>query len=193
MTKIRHFFETWKSYKSDLKSRNKTWYFLVDTTEMIVVALFFAVLIRKFIVQTSVIPSESMVSTLQVGDRLFVNKMSYYFSDPDRGDIVVFKSMEPGDKRELVKRCVGLPGETIKVERGVIYVDGKAVSFPGVVIARDYDFYGPYTIPQGHYFMMGDNRAYSKDSRYWGTVSDDHILGSAWYIFWPFPRAQLLH
>jgi signal peptidase I len=193
MTKIRHLFERWKSYKSDLKSRNKTWYFLVDTTEMIVVALFFAVLIRKFIVQTSVIPSESMVSTLQVGDRLFVNKMSYYFSDPDRGDIVVFKSMEPGDKRELVKRCVGLPGETIKVERGVIYVDGKAVSFPGVVIARDYDFYGPYTIPQGHYFMMGDNRAYSKDSRYWGTVSDDHILGSAWYIFWPFSRAQLLH
>ncbi len=193
MSKIRLLFQRWKSFKLRLQTTHRLWFIVVDTIEMIIVALFFALLIRKFIVQTSVIPSESMVSTLQIGDRLFVDKLSYRFCDPKRGDIVVFKSMEPGDKRELVKRCVGLPGETIVVERGVIYVDGKAVSFPGVVIARDYDFYGPYQIPQGNYFMMGDNRAYSKDSRYWGPVSRDHVLGNAWYVFWPFSRAQLLH
>ncbi len=193
MSKIRHLFQRWKSFKSALKTTHRTVFVIVDTIEMILVALVFALLIRKFIIQTSVIPSESMVSTLQIGDRLFVNKLVYRFCDPQRGDIVVFKSMEAGDDRELVKRCVGLPGETILVQRGVIYVNGRAISFPGVVVARDYDFFGPYHIPAGHYFMMGDNRAYSRDSRYWGTVSRDHVLGEAWYVFWPFSRAQILH
>jgi signal peptidase I len=193
LVRIREIFSAWKLAKQRLKAKNKLAYAVVDLVEMLVVALICALLIRKFIVQTSVIPSESMVSTLQVRDRLFVNKLTFRFREPKRGDIVVFKSVEPGDDKEIVKRCVALPLETVVVERGVVYVDGKVVSFPGVVIHRDYDFFGPYTVPEGHYFMMGDNRAYSKDSRYWGTVPRTHVLGTAWVVFWPFSRMQVLH
>jgi signal peptidase I len=188
----------WESYKNNLKQTNRLKYRLVDTVEVIVVALAMALVIRHFVIQTSVIPSPSMVPTLMVEDRLFVNKFIYRFSPVQRGDIVVFDSPN-GDGKDYVKRCVGLPGDNLRVIDGDIYINGKLLVFPGSTILQDQSNFGPVDVPQDSYFMMGDNRKNSYDSRFWGPnglggfVKKDHIKGKALFTFWPFSRMRPLH
>jgi signal peptidase I len=191
LSRIRHFRDRWRQYKLDLQEKSIWQYRIVDALETIVVALAMALLIRKFIVQASIVPSTSMVPTFLVGDRLFVNKFIYRFQTPERGDIVVFASVV--DDKDYVKRCVGLPGETIEIRRGDIYINGKLIFLPGVDVQRDYDYMDPVKIPPESYFMMGDNRGGSSDSRFWGFVPASHLLGKAWFTFWPLSRMQLLH
>jgi signal peptidase I len=191
LSRIRTARDRWHHYKLALHARSVWQYRVVDGIETIVVALAMALLIRKFIIQASIVPSTSMVPTFLVGDRLFVNKFIYRFKTPQRGDIVVFRSVV--DDKDYVKRCVGLPGETLEVRRGDIYVNGKLVILPGVNVQRDYDYMDPVKIPADSYFMMGDNRGSSSDSRYWGFVPDSHLLGKAWFTFWPLSRMQVLH
>jgi len=181
----------WINFKAQIKSQSVLKYWVVEGIESISFALIFALLIRHFIVMVSVVPTTSMVPTLKVGDRLLVNRMVFRFREPQRGDIVVFKSVV--DDRDYVKRLIALPGETIEVRKGIVYINGQEISFPGVNIQYDYDFQDPVTVPPNHFFMMGDNRANSADSRIWGFVPRANLEGTAWFTFWPIDRMQPLH
>jgi signal peptidase I len=147
-------------------------------------ALVFGV-VRPFVLEAFYIPSESMVPTLEVGDRVFVNKFVYRFGEPQRGDIVVFKSVEGGEE-ELIKRIVALPGDKIAVQDGVLFVNGEPQEEPYLNAQfSDSEHFGPTTVSGGEVFVMGDNRDNSRDSRFFGPVPIENIEGEAFVSFWP--------
>jgi signal peptidase I len=144
--------------------------------------------VRPFVVEAFYIPSESMVPTLRVGDRVLVNKFIYRFTEPERGDVVVFQSVE-GDGQDLIKRVVGVPGDEISVRRGRLLVNGEPQKEPYLNKKYpDRSFAARTTVPEGHVFVMGDNRANSSDSRIFGPVSKEKIEGEAFLLFWPPDR-----
>ena len=151
-------------------------------------------IIRPFVAEAYYIPSKSMVPTLEVGDRVLVNKFIYRFEAPKRGDIVIFDSVEGNKQETLIKRVIGLPGDKIQLRHGTLFLNGQRQNEPYVVnspCARGVPktcSYGPVTVPKGHYFLMGDNRAGSEDSRYFGSVPRDDIKGEAFLRFWPPDR-----
>jgi signal peptidase I len=129
-----------------------------------------------------------MVPTLKYGDRVLVNKFIYRFTEPQRGDIIVFKSVE-GDGQDLIKRVVGVPGDEIAVRGGTLFVNGEPQKEPYVNKKYpDRSFYAPTTVPKDHVFAMGDNRANSQDSRVFGPVPEKNIEGEAFLRFWPPDR-----
>ena len=145
--------------------------------------------VRPFVVEAFYIPSESMVPTLRVGDRVLVNKFIYRFTEPQRGDVVVFKSVE-GDSEDLIKRVVGVPGDKISVRRGKLFVNGEPQKEPYVNKKfPDRSFFAPKTVPKDHVFVMGDNRTNSLDSRFFGPVPEGNLIGEALFRFWPPGRA----
>ena len=186
---------------------NKSMQSFRDTIEAIVVALLLAFVIRAFIVQAFKIPSGSMLETLQIGDHLLVSKFAYDVrlpssiwldttdgkviyktGDPQRGDIIVFK-YPVDESKDFIKRVIGLPGETVELRDKVVYIDGKPLEEPYVRHTRAdmmpvRDNFGPYTVPEGCYFMLGDNREGSHDSRWWGPVKREKIVGKALFIYW---------
>ncbi len=144
--------------------------------------------VRPFVVEAFWIPSASMVPTLKYGDRVLVNKFIYRFTEPQRGDIIVFKSVE-GDGQDLIKRVVGVPGDEIAVRGGKLFVNGEPQKEPYVNKKYpDRSFYAPTTVPKDHVFAMGDNRANSQDSRVFGPVPEKNIEGEAFLRFWPPDR-----
>jgi signal peptidase I len=144
--------------------------------------------VRPFVVEAFWIPSASMVPTLKYGDRVLVNKFIYRFTEPQRGDIIVFKSVE-GDDQDLIKRVVGVPGDEIAVRGGKLFVNGEPQKEPYVNKKYpDKSFYAPTTVPKDHVFAMGDNRANSQDSRVFGPVPEKNIEGEAFLRFWPPDR-----
>lgn len=168
-----------------------------NTVEWLIVlgsAVVVALVLRAFLFQAFYIPSASMEETLLINDRVLVNKLSYRLHDIHRGDVVVFSRPEndPGEFQDLIKRVIGLPGETIEARGNTIFIDGHALIEPylssGEVIA-DFD---PVTIPEGEIFVMGDNRDNSGDSRLFGTIEEDRVTGRAFFLFWPFSRAGSL-
>lgn len=191
-----HYIQTLKSRWFDLKARlrrfNVGLYWVAEALETFGVALVLALLIRSLIVRTSYVYSGSMIPTLNIKDRVFVNLTAFWFGKPARGEIILFRSPY-NDGKEFVKRVIGLPGETVELKRGVVYVNNHVVDFPGVDIQQDYSFFGPVTIPTGSYFVLGDNRGNSADSRVWGYVKKSDLVGSAVFTFWPLRRMQLLH
>ncbi|HHX50755.1 MAG TPA: signal peptidase I [Clostridia bacterium] len=164
-------------------SRSAVW----ELVESVAIAVILALLIRLFLIQPFYIPSGSMEPTLQVGDRIIVNKLSTRFRDPERGQVLVFKY--PLDiSRDYIKRVVGLPGETFEIRQGRVYIDGQLLEedyLPGDLSHSDY---GPVQIPEHSYFMLGDNRGNSQDSRVWGALPDNLIVGRAVVVFWPLNR-----
>lgn len=178
-----------------------------DTIEAVVVALLLAFVIRAFVVQAFKIPSGSMLETLQIGDHLLVTKFAYdvrlpsniwldttdgkvlmQTGDPERGDIIVFKFPED-EQKDFIKRVVALPGETIEIRNKVVYINGEEIDEPYVRHTKVdntpiRDNYGPYTVPEDRYFVMGDNREGSYDSRWWGPVKREKIVGKALVIYW---------
>ena len=169
--------------------------------EAIIIALVLALIIRTFIIQAFKIPSGSMLETLQIGDHLLVNKFLYGLKwpfgdnyaiqgvDPERGDIVVFKYPNNRDI-DYIKRIIGVPGDTIEIRNKQLIRNGQAISEsyirhsqPNLMLPVR-DNYGPVTVPAGKYFMMGDNRDDSQDSRFWGFVDRLELHGKAWRIYW---------
>ena len=160
-------------------------------------ALFFAFLIKTFFLQVFFIPSESMTPTLEKGDRVAVNKLSYRLHDVRRGDIIVFERppSEPTDPaiKDLIKRVIGLPGETVSGDdSGHVLINGKRLNEPYLPKGVTTSQFDEYKIPADHYWVMGDNRANSKDSRYFQAIDDDLIVGRAFVRLWPLSSIGLL-
>ena len=157
-------------------------------------AVILAFLIDTFVIVNAQIPSGSMENTIMTGDRVFGNRLAYKFSDPKRFDIIIFKY--PDDESQLfIKRIIGLPGETVEIHDGNIYINGSDTPLEDVDIKEPMEgSFGPYTVPEGCYFVMGDNRNNSRDSRYWENtfVSEDEILGKAVFRYWPLNKMKLL-
>ena len=157
-----------------------------EYAEAIIIAVLLALLIRTFVVQAFTIPSGSMIPTLLVGDYILVNKFIYRFKDPERGDVIVFKY--PWDeKRDFIKRVVGLAGEEIVIKGRTVFANGKPLDDPRAYYqdsASSQQEYGPVVVPPGSYFVMGDNRDNSQDSRYWGFLKREKIRGKAFMIYW---------
>ena len=157
-----------------------------------------AIIIRSFIIAPYKIPSGSMRPTLMEGDRIMVSKFLYHFKEPERGDIIVFKF--PNDpKRPFIKRLVGLEGEKLEIVDGGILIDDQPVNDGSFISKNDYlnrGTYGrsgaPLQVPEGQYFVLGDNSAASADSRVWGFVPERMVIGRAVCIWWPPKRMQLL-
>ena len=174
------------------------------------VALGLALGIQAFIVKPFKIPSESMVPTLSIGQRVLVDRVSYRLSEPHRGDIVVFKPPAGADANvcgadnppdqacpratpersdtNFIKRVVAEPGDRLKVLNGRVYIDGKQQREPYArpdANCQICDLPKEIRIPPGHFFMMGDNRGQSADSREWGPVPEDSIIGGAFFTYWP--------
>lgn len=178
---------------------------LREYAEAIIIAIILALFIRTFIVQAFKIPSGSMMDTLQIGDHILVNKFLYGtkipFTDinilpirePQRLDIIVFKYPED-ESKDFIKRVIGEPGDVVEVRKKKLYVNGTPlyetytiqrdleIHPPGIGSPRDH--FGPFTVPPGSYFVMGDNRDQSLDSRFWGTVKFEKIKGKAFLIYW---------
>lgn len=157
----------------------------LEMVKVIVIALILAVVIKTFVFGTFWIPSESMVPTVNVNDKIITTNFSYWTNGPQRGDIVVFKY--PKDtKKTYVKRCIGCPGEVIEFKDSKLYVDGNLVEEPYLPTGLEFSDYGPVLVPEGCYFMCGDNRNRSADSRVWGYVEKKLIIGKAQLVYWPF-------
>ena len=161
---------------------------------VIIGAVILAFLIDTFVIVNAQIPSGSMENTIMTGDRVFGNRLAYKFSDPKRFDIIIFKY--PDDESQLfIKRIIGLPGETVEIHDGNIYINGSDTPLEDVDIKEPMEgSFGPYTVPEGCYFVMGDNRNNSRDSRYWENtfVSEDEILGKAVFRYWPLNKMKFL-
>ncbi|WP_347277516.1 signal peptidase I [Pseudanabaena sp. FACHB-2040] len=148
--------------------------------------------IRHFVAEARYIPSGSMEPTLEVNDRLVIEKISYHFNQPERGDIVVFWPPEslfpPGQRRDaFIKRVIGLPGDTVEVREGQVFVDGTALEEDYIKAPPNYEW-GPETVPEASYLVLGDNRNSSYDSHAWGYVPYENIIGRAVVRFWPPDR-----
>lgn len=196
----------------------KPWY--REWSEALIVAVVLALIIRTFLFQAFKIPSGSMLDTLLIGDHLLVNKFIYgtkipgaddrYLSirDPERGDVIVFEFPEDEGKsyferRDFIKRVIGLPGDLIEVKAKQVYVNGQPFSIPQELhkdqemipsVASPRDFVGPIKVPDDNYFVMGDNRDFSFDSRFWGYVHKSKIKGLAFIKYWSWDsKGDLLH
>ena len=155
----------------------------------IVVALLLALFINKVLIVNATVPTGSMENTIMPDDRIVANRLSYVMGDPERGDIVVFRYPDdPTGKTLYVKRVIGLPGDTVSVFEGIVFINGVMLTEP-YVKEEAYGDFGPYTVPEGCYFMMGDNRNNSLDSRYWQNtfVEQDDLLGKVVFRYYPHP------
>jgi signal peptidase I len=167
---------------------------MIEWVLVIAGALVVALLIKTFLFQAFYIPSESMEPTLIDRDRVIVNKLSYRLHPVNRGDLVVFDrppNEPPTEIDELIKRVIALEGETIEGRDGVVYIDGQRLHEP-YVADGNFGSFGPVTVPDGHVFVMGDNRTNSRDSRIFGPIDEDLIVGRAFVRVWPIGRFAFL-
>ena len=156
---------------------------LREVAETVIPAVIIALIINLFLAQATQVLGQSMEPNLHSSQRVVVEKVTYrFFHGPRRGDIVVIDL--PGQTEMLIKRVVGLPGETIEVRSGKVYIAGEQIDETWTVNPGGSN-YGPQTIPPLHVFVMGDNRGASNDSRSFGPVFIDHIVGHAWFSYWP--------
>lgn len=167
---------------------------LLQWAAVLITAAVLALFINNVLVVNAEIPSGSMENTIMPGDRVFGNRLAYTFGEPKRFDIIIFRY--PDDESQLfIKRIIGLPGETVEIRDGNIYIDGSADPIDDVATKEPMEgSFGPYTVPDGCYFVMGDNRNNSKDSRYWEHtfVTEDEILGKAVFRYWPLNKMKFL-
>ena len=165
-----------------------------ETIETIVWAFVLAMIIRTFIVQAFWIPSGSMIPTLEVGDRVLVAKFWNWFFPPSRGALYVFRYPVDRD-RDFVKRVIAVPGDVVDIRDGVVYINNEPTEEPYVKYHDHFTLQAgrpypevPFTVPEGHYFMLGDNRPNSQDGRFWGFVPAEDIHGPVFFRYWPLTR-----
>jgi signal peptidase I len=182
----------------------QNWRWLAEWAAVAVIALSLAVVVRTFVAQMFFIPSGSMLPTLQVGDRIVVDKLSYDFGSVQRGDIVVFAKppLEQADYADLVKRVIGLPGDVISASDGHVDIDGRPLAEPWLPnpppptypspVPEAFSLQHPYRVPPGEYFVMGDNRTDSEDSRYFGPIPKSLIVGKMVVRVWPLDDTDAL-
>lgn len=182
--------------------------FWAELPGLLLTALVIAVVIKTFLVQPFWIPSESMLPTIEVNDRVMVNKLAFHLGEPERGDIVVFRDpAEPEidesvpeaiirsvleavgvrtrGRDDLIKRVIGLPGETITIEDSTVHIDGVPIDEPYLSENSEMPDEGPFQVGENEVFVMGDNREFSFDSRRFGPISEDDLVGQAFLTIWP--------
>ena len=208
-------------FKEQIKSwykKNKP--AIKETVDTIVFVVVMVIIIRFFVGEIRWIPSGSMRPTLLEGDRIFVERFSRFYKTPERGDVMVF--YPPSTELQntplklfarltgffckdiaYIKRVIGMPGDKLEIKtdktgKSMVYINDKPYEENYIKSVYDYSICteamhcGPFTIPEGEYFMMGDNRGNSQDSRYWGTLKEDRFIGKAVFLFWPFTRVKVL-
>ncbi len=183
-----------------------------DWVEPAFEAIIIAIIIRAFLIQAFKIPTSSMEDTLLIGDHIIANKFIYgttiifkkekilKFKHPKRGDVVIFRY--PNDPKYMfIKRCIGIPGDIIEIKDKILYINGKKIDESYVfhkdirTIPREYsprDNFGPVKVPENHIFVMGDNRDFSADSRFWGFLPYRYLRGQAWIVYWPPTRWRVI-
>lgn len=172
---------------SDRKNRNTIWKSIFGWIRLIIISMLIAFVLNKFVIANAFIPSGSMESTIMTGDRVIGLRLSYLLSSPKRGDIVIFKF--PDDESKLyIKRIIGLPGDKVEIRDGLVYINDSSepLDEPYLSVTPRGNF-GPYQVPEDSYFMLGDNRNVSKDSRYWENtfVSSEKIIAKAYLRYYP--------
>jgi len=179
--------------EEQLSRWQRLWQSQWGNIKVLIIALVVALTVRVLIAEPRFIPSNSMAPTLHIGDRLIVDKISYRWEDPHRGDIVVF--MPPPQLAEFgydqsqafIKRVIGEPGHTVQVSHGQVLLDGAPLEESYILEPPRYEMV-PVAVPEGYVFVMGDNRNDSNDSHVWGVLPQQNIIGRAWFRFWPLDR-----
>ncbi|MDD3795819.1 MAG: signal peptidase I [Lachnospiraceae bacterium] len=191
---------------------------ILSWIEVIVIAIVLALFLNNFVIVNATVPSGSMENTIQPGDRLIGFRFSYWFSDPKRGDIVVFRypiDEALGKKTNYIKRIIGLPGETIEIKNSKIYINGSETPLEEDYLKEKWTVMNDgftFEVPEGCYLMLGDNRNDSSDARYWASkayaqgvasteeeamsfsyVKKDKILGKAYFRYWPLTQISSLY
>lgn len=157
---------------------------------VLVGAIAVALILRALLFQAFFIPSESMEATLLEDDRVLVNKVSYRLHDVNQGDVIVFRRPddEPGEIRDLIKRVIGVPGQTVEGRENSVWINGQRLEESYLADDEVILDFGPVTVEAGQLFVMGDNRDESLDSRFFGTIDEERVVGRAFVIFWPVTR-----
>lgn len=175
----------------------RVWRHQQENLLLLVIALCLALLIRTFVAEPRYIPSDSMLPTLQMGDRVVVDKVSYRFHLPETGDIVVFdppqrlQGMGYAKDQAFIKRIVAKPGQEISIQDGNVYLDSKPLAEDYIAEPPAYEL-STVQVPDDAFFVMGDNRNDSNDSHVWGFLPKEHIIGRARFRFWPLDRIGLV-
>jgi len=166
---------------------------IVENLRILAIAVLLALMTRLFIAEPRFIPSDSMIPTLQVGDRLVIEKVSRYFHPPRSGEIIVFeapaqlRSQGYNNGEVFIKRVIAQAGQQVQVHQGQVIVDGVPLAEPYLTERPDYEW-GPAEVPEGQLFVLGDNRNNSNDSHIWGFLPVEEVVGNAWLRFWPPDR-----
>jgi signal peptidase I len=179
------------THNKGLHKKRKALRWLREVLETILPAVLIAFLINLFLAQATRVHGQSMEPTLHSEQRLVVEKISYRFHGPRRGDIIVLKSPQQNSEL-LIKRVIGLPGETVEIRQGRVYVNGQEVNEPYLERPTGGNW-GPIIVPPLHVFVLGDNRGFSNDSRAFGMVPIDNIVGRAWVSYWPLDEVGAVY
>jgi len=176
-----------KPVSKDVKKGKKS--MIRELLETIISAGVIAFIIITFIGQVTVVQGASMETTLHNKERLIANKIGYRLESPKRGEIIIFRP--PLDtKRNYIKRIIGIPGDKVKIVEGKVYVNDEALEEPYVKY-KSYESMPTATVPENSYFVLGDNRPNSSDSRFWGFVPRKNVVGKAWVVFWPLNKMRI--
>lgn len=182
-----------KESQEKAESSSKLWRQVRENLQILAIALALALLIRAFVAEPRYIPSDSMLPTLEVGDRLVVEKVSYHFRPPATGEIVVFDppqqlQIQGYDKNQaFIKRVIGTPGQIIQVQNGKVYRNNVPIQEDYIAEPPNYQMEA-VRVPENYLFVMGDNRNNSNDSHVWGFLPKANVIGHACYRFWPLSR-----
>ncbi|HEY9638400.1 MAG TPA: signal peptidase I [Coleofasciculaceae cyanobacterium] len=179
--------------KQQATAESNFWHRIRENLQILAIALALALLIRTFVAEPRFIPSDSMLPTLEVGDRLVVEKLSYHFRPPTTGEIVVFDPPQQlriqgyTKDQAFIKRVIGTPGQTVQIQDGNVYLNGTLLAENYIAEPPAYNM-EPVQVPDNQLFVMGDNRNNSNDSHVWGFLPQQNIIGHACFRFWPFSR-----